>query len=188
MNEVNSGVAVKLVVLYGTKRQVTEHHCWVFFLLEKEPSNTFPCLFPGVLLCRWTFGYQSHSFPALSHIIIFSRMCRRLKRSFTMHAIKKIATFDATSHVPFLQKSFKVISNLVASNKFLQAFSNVALEEKFYYLGVVDCPSSKQILVSTSVFLVWVDAKHQTFFKTTEIAAAKLQIAAYPQKSFTQNR
>jgi hypothetical protein len=66
---------------------------------------------------------------------------------------QKIATFDAPSYVPFLQKSFKVISNLVATNKFWQAFSNVALQEEFYYLGFVDCPSSKQILVSTSVFL-----------------------------------
>jgi hypothetical protein len=40
-------------------------------------------------------------------------------------------------------------------------------------LGFVNCPSSKQIFVSTSVFLAWVDAKHQTFFE--------------PQKSQLQN-
>jgi hypothetical protein len=79
---------------------------------------------------------------------------QKAEKVFHSPCNQKIATFDATSHVPFLQKSFKVISNLVALNKFLQAFSNVALEEKFYYMGVVDCPSSKQILVSTSVFLV----------------------------------
>jgi hypothetical protein len=64
---------------------------------------------------------------------------------------QKITTFDDTSHVPFLQKSFKMISNLVAWNKFLRAVSKFALEEKFYYLGFAGCPSSKQRVVSTSV-------------------------------------
>jgi hypothetical protein len=79
---------------------------------------------------------------------------QKAQKVFHNASNQKITTFDATSHVPFLQKKFKMISNLVASNKFLQAFSNGGLEEKFYYLGFVDCPSSKQILVSTSVFLV----------------------------------
>lgn len=97
--------AVKLEVLYGTKRQLTERHCWVFFVLEKEPSNTFPCLFAGMLLCRWlTFVNQSCSFPARS---LITKDVQKAEKVFDNASNQKITTFDATSHVPFLQKSSK---------------------------------------------------------------------------------